>query len=91
MTYCEIKAFTPYARGKTFSNRLTTMFNKQVLALPSQKIGRNDPCPCGSGQKYKNAMARKERRHCQMDDINGALIESGIVLHQVVQSIPLKI
>jgi preprotein translocase subunit SecA len=19
-----------------------------------QKIGRNDPCPCGSGKKYKN-------------------------------------
>ena len=21
---------------------------------PSQKVGRNDPCPCGSGKKYKN-------------------------------------
>ncbi len=21
--------------------------------LVSQKIGRNDPCPCGSGKKYK--------------------------------------
>ena len=21
---------------------------------PAQKIGRNDPCPCGSGKKYKN-------------------------------------
>jgi len=20
---------------------------------PSQKVGRNDPCPCGSGKKYK--------------------------------------
>ncbi len=20
----------------------------------SKKIGRNDPCPCGSGKKYKN-------------------------------------
>lgn len=20
----------------------------------NQKIGRNDPCPCGSGKKYKN-------------------------------------
>jgi preprotein translocase subunit SecA len=19
-----------------------------------QKVGRNDPCPCGSGKKYKN-------------------------------------
>ena len=21
---------------------------------PSQKVGRNDPCPCGSGKKYKH-------------------------------------
>ena len=24
-----------------------------VKALISKKIGRNDPCPCGSGKKYK--------------------------------------
>jgi HEAT repeat protein len=24
-----------------------------VAAAPQQKIGRNDPCPCGSGKKYK--------------------------------------
>ena len=23
-------------------------------ALPGQKVGRNDPCPCGSGKKYKH-------------------------------------
>ena len=23
------------------------------------KIGRNDPCPCGSGKKYKNCCMRK--------------------------------
>ena len=22
------------------------------------KVGRNDPCPCGSGKKYKNCCAR---------------------------------
>ena len=21
---------------------------------PTQKVGRNDPCPCGSGKKYKH-------------------------------------
>ena len=25
-----------------------------------QKIGRNDPCPCGSGKKYKNCCMLKE-------------------------------
>ena len=27
---------------------------------PSQKVGRNDPCPCGSGKKYKNCCGRVE-------------------------------
>jgi preprotein translocase subunit SecA len=26
----------------------------QPFVRPGQKIGRNDPCPCGSGRKYKN-------------------------------------
>ena len=25
-----------------------------------EKVGRNDPCPCGSGKKYKNCCGRKE-------------------------------
>jgi len=26
-----------------------------------KKVGRNDPCPCGSGKKYKNCCLRKEQ------------------------------
>ncbi len=26
-----------------------------------KKVGRNDPCPCGSGRKYKNCCLRKRR------------------------------
>jgi preprotein translocase subunit SecA len=25
-----------------------------------EKIGRNDPCPCGSGKKYKNCHGKEE-------------------------------
>ena len=25
-----------------------------------EKVGRNDPCPCGSGKKYKNCHAKIE-------------------------------
>lgn len=34
---------------------------KQVKGEPvtSEKIGRNDPCPCGSGKKYKKCCANK--------------------------------
>ncbi|WP_295159300.1 SEC-C metal-binding domain-containing protein, partial [Selenomonas sp. AE3005] len=27
-------------------------------AQAAEKIGRNDPCPCGSGKKYKNCCGR---------------------------------
>ena len=27
--------------------------NKQVRAVSTKKANRNDPCPCGSGKKYK--------------------------------------
>jgi preprotein translocase subunit SecA len=27
---------------------------KQQKASPKTVVGRNDPCPCGSGKKYKN-------------------------------------
>lgn len=27
------------------------------------KVGRNDPCPCGSGKKYKQCCMRKDDRH----------------------------
>jgi len=29
-------------------------------AKPKAKIGRNDPCPCGSGKKYKKCCGRKK-------------------------------
>jgi len=25
-----------------------------------KKVGRNDPCPCGSGKKYKNCCGRND-------------------------------
>jgi preprotein translocase subunit SecA len=27
---------------------------KKPVTRPAQKVGRNDPCPCGSGKKYKH-------------------------------------
>ena len=29
-----------------------------VLTRPAAKVGRNDPCPCGSGRKYKQCCLR---------------------------------
>lgn len=34
-------------------------FGKRKPITKKTKIGRNDPCPCGSGKKYKNCCGRK--------------------------------
>jgi preprotein translocase subunit SecA len=31
---------------------------KKPITRPTQKVGRNDPCPCGSGKKYKHCHGR---------------------------------
>jgi len=36
---------------------ITKEFNKSHIAV-SSKVGRNDPCPCGSGKKYKKCCAK---------------------------------
>ncbi len=33
-----------------------------TIPSQSQKIGRNDPCPCGSGKKYKKCCLNKESK-----------------------------
>ena len=32
---------------------MTNVISRQTLVASHNKIGRNDPCPCGSGKKYK--------------------------------------
>jgi hypothetical protein len=32
---------------------LSSAVRPPITAQPGQRIGRNDPCPCGSGKKYK--------------------------------------
>lgn len=34
------------------SNKISTA--KKTVVSDGKKVGRNDPCPCGSGKKYKN-------------------------------------
>jgi transposase-like protein len=33
--------------------RILQKYKRKIPELPKLKIGRNDPCPCGSGKKYK--------------------------------------
>ena len=34
-------------------------YNKDNIVVNEAKIGRNDPCPCGSGKKYKKCCLNK--------------------------------
>jgi hypothetical protein len=59
--------FKPSFKGKRIYPYILPMSHKFVEALRSEldpkkgngkKVGRNDPCPCGSGKKYKKCCGR---------------------------------
>ena len=46
-----------------FSGQRTNQKKIRIVNKPAtaqQRVGRNDPCPCGSGKKYKNCCMRNE-------------------------------
>lgn len=43
------------------SELLDAVKHESVSSAAKAKIGRNDPCPCGSGKKYKNCCLNKPR------------------------------
>ncbi len=40
--------------------KISTPEFSQTIVNEEPKIGRNDPCPCGSGKKYKNCCGRNQ-------------------------------
>ncbi len=48
------------AKPLTTSHGDGTDTKKPVVKKADEKVGRNDPCPCGSGKKYKNCCLGKE-------------------------------
>ena len=47
----------PMSRGRYF-NTYGAGGERPAPAKSGKKVGRNDPCPCGSGRKYKNCCGR---------------------------------
>ncbi|MBO5141598.1 MAG: SEC-C domain-containing protein, partial [Clostridia bacterium] len=47
-------------RKEVTKNKITNDGKDTAKAAPkkSQKVGRNDPCPCGSGKKYKQCCGK---------------------------------
>ena len=40
--------------------KINTPENSQTVVNEGPKVGRNDPCPCGSGKKYKNCCGKNK-------------------------------
>ena len=54
---------TDMSRMQTSRPDLVTNSSEKKSNAPihvEKKVGRNDPCPCGSGKKYKNCHGRAE-------------------------------
>ena len=53
----EGKKTSPSPMAKVAAGRATGS-QKQKAKVGGKKIGRNEPCPCGSGKKYKHCCGR---------------------------------
>lgn len=49
------KIFTPEKRKELYLEQ-----KKSGTVVKAHKIGRNDPCPCGSGKKYKHCCGKNK-------------------------------
>ena len=45
---------------KEKQKEIKRQYSDSVTVRIEEKIGRNDPCPCGSGKKYKKCCIDKE-------------------------------
>jgi uncharacterized protein YecA (UPF0149 family) len=41
------------ASGLPLASNIRPPAQDNVVEFPNKKVGRNEPCPCGSGKKYK--------------------------------------
>jgi preprotein translocase subunit SecA len=48
------------AYGKAADGAAQAATKQKTVRRDQPKVGRNDPCPCGSGKKYKKCHGREE-------------------------------
>ncbi len=53
-----LKGHSPNSVNQAGHGGHIVSFGEHIQSKP--KVGRNDPCPCGSGKKYKNCCLRKD-------------------------------
>ena len=62
-TVQKIHALWLERRGEQIAQgKLTGVVRREPIRNPN-KVGRNDPCPCGSGKKYKQCHGSAGRLH----------------------------
>ncbi|MBO5293644.1 MAG: SEC-C domain-containing protein, partial [Clostridia bacterium] len=57
-----VQVANPIGEGRERGQRRVNVTRRSSTTVVNDgaKIGRNDPCPCGSGKKYKNCCLRNE-------------------------------
>ena len=55
----ENRGHTPHELFEMETHHLKPMPNKPFSVIDGGKTGRNEPCPCGSGKKYKRCCGKK--------------------------------
>ncbi|MBQ8995489.1 MAG: preprotein translocase subunit SecA [Oscillospiraceae bacterium] len=57
-----ISTIVPRKQTETNEKEAQNAGNAKRTIVKKGKIGRNDPCPCGSGKKYKNCHGRNQSK-----------------------------
>ena len=57
ITGAALKPLNSLDQGQKIQNTANADLNRTVVN-DGPKVGRNDPCSCGSGKKYKNCCGR---------------------------------
>ncbi len=56
-----VQRAVPQPRQQLVTNRDGADDSRRTVRKSKETVGRNDPCPCGSGKKYKQCCMRKAR------------------------------
>jgi hypothetical protein len=56
----EMSKVTVKGRGTEINSQRIDETTVKALPAQSGKVGRNEPCPCGSGKKFKKCCLQKE-------------------------------
>lgn len=50
-----------YVLKDPYGSYSTNWLTPQTVRRACRKVGRNEPCPCGSGRKFKNCCMENEK------------------------------